>query len=270
MHPCVVDKTHAPVQKLFIRNSTDIYLCPDCGCLLADIDFNKAQYEATTYYTMSLNAKKDIENKWALRWRYVLSKITSIVRKVGSSSLSLLDVGAGNGYFISLASGEFGFHATGLGISAEEIQFARDVIGVELINEEVTEHRINYDVVTCFNVIEHVVDPQSFLSALVDRVNPGGILVISTPNTTCLRARIKGLKNWERIDPPHHINLFPRNALRALVKRHGLEEVGYETLSTYITIVNTRNLMLRRLFFHFLKLFNLGADHFIIVRKPSI
>jgi 2-polyprenyl-3-methyl-5-hydroxy-6-metoxy-1,4-benzoquinol methylase len=266
MNPCVVDSTHAPIQKVFVRNGTDIYLCPDCGCLLADIDFNKAQYETAAYYTMSLITREEIENKWALRWRYVLSKIRSVIRDCGSSTLSLLDVG--NGYFVSLASSEFGFRAQGLGISAEEINFARDVIGVQLINEEVGEHRINYDVVTCFNVIEHVVDPQSFLSALVDRVNPGGILVLSTPNTTCLRARIRGLKKWERIDPPHHINLFPRNALRYLVKRHGLEEVCYETLSTYITLVNTRNLMLRRLFFHFLKLFNLGADHFLIVRKP--
>lgn len=235
---------------------------------MADIDFNKDQYETNEYYTMRFNTKDDIEIKWGLRWRYVLNTIARLTKS--ERPVTLLDVGAGNGYFVLLASEEFSIDATGVGVHNEEIKFAKDVLGVQLINEDVAQHRRNYDVVTCFNVIEHVVDPSLFLGHLAARVKPGGILVLSTPNTACLRARIKGLQNWERIDPPHHINLFPRKSLRALISRHNLEEIKYETLSTYITLVNTKNLFLRRIFCNILRMFDLGADHFIITRKPNL
>lgn len=268
MKSCVVDVNHSSPQKQFIKKGTGIYRCPDCGCLMADINFDQDQYEANTYYTMTHKTKEGIENEWGFRWRYILNKIV----KIGSFS-TLLDVGAGNGYFVSLASREFGLDAKGLEISKKQIQFAKNIIGVQLTNEDVTQHRLNYDVVTCFNVIEHVFEPQLFLSALVNRIKPGGILAITTPNPACLHVRVKGLQNWNLIDPPHHINLFTGKALSALMDRNHLEEINYETLSTYINFVrniDTKSLFLRRLFFYLLRMFNLGADHFLIVRKHSI
>jgi 2-polyprenyl-3-methyl-5-hydroxy-6-metoxy-1,4-benzoquinol methylase len=266
LETCIIDAEHSPVRKAFVKNGTDIYFCHQCGCLMADVQFYHDQYENDAYYTMRQRTKKSIENKWGIRWRYLLRKILRFSE--ARPQLSLLDVGAGNGYFLSLARNEFSIDAKGLEISKAEIRFAKEVNGVDLINQDVTEHRTNYDVVTCFNVIEHVVDPQSFLSAMVRRINPGGMLVISTPNPRCARARIKGLSHWERVDPPHHINLFSKNALVSMMKKNGLVQLGYETISTYITFVNTNNLFLRRFFFWLLRIGNLGADHFLFLRMP--
>ena len=72
------------------------------------------------------------------------------------------------------------------------------------------------------------------------------------------------------VDPPHHINLFPRAALEEILTRNGFEVKEYATLSTYIHCVrnfDTDNLLLRRTAFHVLKVANLGADHFVICRK---
>ncbi len=267
MKPCIINSDHRPVQKKTVRNKTDIYICPDCGCLMADISFNKDQYEDTAYYTMSRKTKDSIENKWGLRWRHILKLIIKITGRTHSSPLTLLDVGAGNGYFVHLASSEFGIDSKGLGMSEEENRFAKEITGVELIHGEVTNHDIIYDVVTCFNVIEHVEDPEYFLSALVDRVKINGVLLLSTPNTTCLRSRIKGIHKWERIDPPHHIHLFPKNALREFMSKHNLAEMRYETLSTYISFIDSKRLFIRRIIFMLLKLFNLGSDHLFVMRK---
>lgn len=263
---CVVDANHSSSQKIFVSNAIDIYVCADCGCIMADIDFDYDQYETNDYYTMRHKTVEGIEYEWGFRWRYILSLIARI-----EGVSSLLDVGAGNGYFVRLASNEFSLEAKGLEISKEETQFAKDVLGVQLINEDVTQHCMKYDVVTCFNVLEHVADPKMFLSALVKRVKPGGVLVITTPNPGCIHARLKGLKNWSMIAPPHHINLFTERSLNALIKREELEMISYETLSTYIKFVrkfDSSSLILRRLFFNLLKMFDLGADHFLIARKP--
>jgi 2-polyprenyl-3-methyl-5-hydroxy-6-metoxy-1,4-benzoquinol methylase len=265
MKACVVDPDHRLLPETFLKKGARIHRCRDCGCIMADIDFNHDQYESGNYYTLSRKSLQGIDDEWGFRWRHVLKRIT----RHGRFS-SLLDVGAGNGYFVALAAREFGLRSTGLEISAEEIRFARAVVGVQLRNEDVAQHPGVYDVVTCFNVLEHVSDPQGFLSAAIDRMKPGGLLVLTTPNPGCIHARVKGIEGWNMVDPPHHINLFSRRALQQMLAARNMQVVSYETISTYINFVrkfDTEGLACRRLFFNLLRLANMGADHFVISRK---
>lgn len=261
---CVVDANHGLCRKKFVKNKIDIYVCPDCGCIMADTGFDQTQYETNVYYTMRHKTAQSIEYEWGFRWRYILSQIV----KTGGSSL--LDVGAGNGYFVALASREFSFEASGLELSSEEVQFAKDILNVHLVREDIAQHRMSYDVVTCFNVLEHVLDPRLFITELVKRLKPGGFLVITTPNPGCIHRRLRGLKNWNMVIPPHHINLFTKASLNTLMARENLIPIDYQTLSTYVNFIrqfDSSNLILRRLFFNLLKMLNFGADHFLIVRK---
>ncbi len=41
-----------------------------------------------------------------------------------------------------------------------------------------------FDLVTCLEVIEHVADKPAFLATLADRLAPGGLMILSTPNKT--------------------------------------------------------------------------------------
>jgi 2-polyprenyl-3-methyl-5-hydroxy-6-metoxy-1,4-benzoquinol methylase len=267
MKTCVVDPERHLTEKVFRKQGADIYRCQDCGCIMADITFEHAQYESEGYYTLSRKTLGAIEEEWGFRWRYILNAI----KQAGDVS-TLLDVGAGNGYFVALARREFGLHATGIEISAQEIRFAREVVGVDLQCGYLADHAGQYDVVTCFNVLEHVADPLALLSEAVARVKPGGILALSTPNPRCIHARVKGLENWNMVDPPHHINLFSRESLIQLLGDRSMQVLRYDTLSTYINFVrkfDTDKLVLRRLFFHTLRMAKVGADHFLIARKLS-
>lgn len=264
---CVVDASHSVDTHPFQKRGTDIYRCTDCGCIMADVRFDPTQYESSAYYTMIHKTVRDIDEEWGFRWNHILGGI-----RAAGGGPTLLDVGAGNGYFVRMASQRFGMQASGIEISGSEIRFAREIVGVELIDGRIEEHDRVYDVVTCFNVIEHVADPLSFLSAVVAAIKPGGLLALTTPNPGCIHARIRGLRKWNMVDPPHHINLFARESLVDLLHREQLQPVRYETLSTYINFVrniDTRNLLLRRLFFHLLRLGNLGADHFFIAKKAG-
>jgi SAM-dependent methyltransferase len=267
MKSCVVAPAHQVDRAGFRRHGVDIYRCHDCGCIMADIPFDHAQYESGSYYTLARKTLADIDEEWGFRWRTVLRWI----RRSGDIA-TLLDVGAGNGYFVALAGREFGLDAHGIEISAEEIRFASEVVGVDLIGGDVAQHTAQYDAVTCFNVLEHVADPQGFLAAAIARVRPGGVLVLTTPNPGCIHARVKGIEHWNMIDPPHHINLFSRRSLEQILGANGMRTIRYETLSTYINFVrrfDTGNLLLRRLFFNALRLAHAGADHFVIAQKEG-
>jgi 2-polyprenyl-3-methyl-5-hydroxy-6-metoxy-1,4-benzoquinol methylase len=265
---CAVHAGHAAPRFAFPKSGVDIYTCPTCGSIMADLEFVHEQYEAASYYTMAFKNKAEIEGEWGFRWRYILKAIQR-----HTATPKLLDVGAGNGYFTYLARTEFEMPAEGLEISAAEVDYACDTFGVELIHGDLSVIADCYDVVTSFNVLEHVQQPGTLLNDMIKVLKPGGLLVITTPNPSCIHRRIKGLQKWGMVCPPHHINLFTRAALQELLARKGFAILEYATLSTYINSVrkiDTQGLMLRRAAFNALKSAHLGADHFVICRqKPT-
>jgi len=61
---CAVDIGHAAPRFVFPKRGVDIYTCPTCGCIMADLEFVPEQYEATNYYTMALKTRPEIEAEW--------------------------------------------------------------------------------------------------------------------------------------------------------------------------------------------------------------
>lgn len=99
---------------------------------------------------------------------------------------------------------------------------------VEEIAENVVGYRDHADLVVCFEVLEHVFDPLSFVHALAGLVRPGGHVFLST--LTVDGFDIQTL--WERsnsIFPPHHINFLSIEGFRRLLARAGLETVSIST-----------------------------------------
>jgi len=256
---------HAKAQTVsFVKNQTTVHICPRCHSILADMDFYHDQYEDTKYYTMKHESLADIETEWGFRWRYILEKI---VRLNGKGSL--LDIGAGNGYFVNLARMEFNLEAEGSEISQAEIDYAHRHFNLALIRDfQAIPH--DFDILTSFNVLEHVTDPTEFLKTMLTKLKPGGLFIISTPNPGCIKARVKGVREWNIVCPPHHINLFSRSALTALLLQNHISPILYETLSTYVKPIarlDTKSQVLRRTVFQMLKLLRLGGDHFMVGRK---
>jgi 2-polyprenyl-3-methyl-5-hydroxy-6-metoxy-1,4-benzoquinol methylase len=264
LQACAVDVAHDRPRFAFPKSGVDIYTCPTCGCIMADLEFAHEQYESANYYTMAFKTKAEIEGEWGFRWRYILNAIQR-----HTPDTRLLDVGAGNGYFVHLASNEFGLKADGLEISSAEADYARDTFGIELLRGDLSVVSRQYDVITSFNVLEHVKQPTGLLEDMHEKLRPGGLLVVTTPNPSCIHRRLRGLHKWNMVCPPHHINLFTKAALTSLLVREGFDILEYSTLSTYINAVrkiDTQGLMLRRAAFTALKTADLGADHFMICR----
>ena len=77
-----------------------------------------------------------------------------------------------------------------------------------------------FDVITMFDVIEHVRDPLAWLVRARELLAPGGLLVIETGDVASAWARLLG-RHWYFLDPPQHLWYFTGDGLEALLARAG-------------------------------------------------
>jgi len=136
----------------------------------------------------------------------------------------LLDVGAYCGIFVDVAR-EAGFAAEGLELSRWAVREAR-AVGIPVRNETIVEAARTggrYDVLTLWDVIEHLPDPRQELLAAAELLRPGGEIHVSTIDARSLFARALGPR-WPWL-MEMHVVYFDRRTLPRL-----LEETGFRVL----------------------------------------
>ncbi len=86
----------------------------------------------------------------------------------------------------------------------------------------------NFDLLTSFELLEHLFDPASFIKKVYTLLKPGGLLLLTTLN--CKGFDI--LLLWDKsksIIPPHHLNFFNPSSMRHLLERSGFEVIEIST-----------------------------------------
>jgi 2-polyprenyl-3-methyl-5-hydroxy-6-metoxy-1,4-benzoquinol methylase len=145
------------------------------------------------------------------RWRLEL------IRKFRSTG-KLLEVGCARGDFLRVAREYFEVFGVepnpGLAECAEEVApIYRDVV------ETLPWH--DFDVVTSFHVIEHVDSPRRFVSAMAERLKPGGLLVLETPDIHSLPFRLMKTR-WRQFIPEHYF-FFDQSTMTRLLFESGFK-----------------------------------------------
>ncbi|RUL62276.1 class I SAM-dependent methyltransferase [Dyella dinghuensis] len=138
----------------------------------------------------------------------------------------LLDVGCGNGVFLLRAKAA-GWDVVGLEPDPAAVAAARecgsDVRQGTLESSVVTGP---FNVITAAHVIEHVHQPQLFLKRIFDLLAKDGHVWIATPNVQGMGHRWFG-RAWRGLEPPRHMVLFSRKALRKLLEDAGFREITF-------------------------------------------
>lgn len=158
--------------------------------------------------------------------------------KYGMNVRSCADIGCATGAFMECAQ-NFGFEVKGFELSQIAINLAPDSIRNKIIKADINSYLVStsekFDLVTAYDILEHVQDPKSFLQELKMLLNPGGIIAISTPDTEHFLRRLLG-KAWPMLQPMQHTFLFGRSGLTRLMQEVGFIDVRAEAAEKVLTL----------------------------------
>lgn len=142
---------------------------------------------------------------------------------------SLLDIGCATGTLLEYAAGR-GYRVQGVEVCEPAARYGIEHRGVPIevgTLDEVDPGAEPFGAVHFSHVIEHVPDPRRFLRQVRALLEPRGYMVLVTPNTAGLQARLFG-GNW-RSAIADHVHLFSRRNLERVLDEEGFDVEAVQT-----------------------------------------
>lgn len=143
---------------------------------------------------------------------------------------AILDLGCATGGFLSTLQGP-SWKLFGIEMSEEAAREVRSRCGAEVFVGDILDAPFppnSFDVITCFNVFEHVYEPKEVLVRVAKWLKPGGVFYTLMPNIDSAGARIFR-SYWYPLELPRHLSHFSPATLRRVAQSAGLREVSLET-----------------------------------------
>ena len=183
--------------------------------------------------TASLHVYRDAGLRTEVRDRY--GRYLRLITKVSGGRGTLLDAGCGIGHFL-LAARDAGWQVAGVEVSAKAATIARSLgFDVETAGLENSRRPPGaFDVVTLWDIIEHLDDPVAALRVVHEKLQPASIVFLETPDEAFwARAFLRQafLASRGRVDLlsyfyyPDHRFYFTRETLTRLLERAGFRNV---------------------------------------------
>jgi 2-polyprenyl-3-methyl-5-hydroxy-6-metoxy-1,4-benzoquinol methylase len=170
------------------------------------------------------------ESRWRRFFRnYGLWKRAALIGNYVQWS-RLLDVGCATGDFLAFVRHKG--QVIGLEPVHSAAQCARHQVGSVVVRAVLNTSPFSnesFDVVTLWDVLEHVYDPRRVIDEASRILRVGGILVVNHPNLDSIDRYIFG-KFWLGYELPRHLYLFPTKLLRQLMSEYGLEQIERKCL----------------------------------------
>ena len=185
----------------------DLFECENCKTLFTNRNENLSEllknYENAEY-------DSNVEAKYAAK-TYVRNLQKALPKFKGS----ILDIGVGDGAFLSAAQGVLATSNLGIEPSIKAIAKNDDNrVNIKNIAIEDLETNEKFDLVTCFQTIEHLNNPREFITSIKRFIKPSGYFAISCHNRLSLANRILGEKS--PIFDVEHLQVFTDQGIEKL------------------------------------------------------
>jgi len=243
---------HVPFEEI------PVVKCADCEFMWSSKVL--AEEDQRAYYEHSFGSRRHMQGQ--IVNATVNSWVTAKLAPV-SDIRTVLDVGTGYGFFLQELRRRFGFEVTGIELSRQEATFAKTSLGLNVVNLPLAESGLTvggYDLVTSFEVIEHVSQPVDFIEEMAAFVKPNGYLLIMTDNFDSRMAKVLGAAFPKWIPHSHISHFSPATLQSAAQNGHGLVLVDSMSFTPWEVLLRAWYYRLRGIKKEPSEVFNLASE----------
>lgn len=194
----------------------ELVRCAACGFCWTDPQY--AMDAVLALYRQNLDTHWEAEGR---DWSDYRSRLNRMLPQAGAA----LDVGCYTGGFLDQLGNGWERHGIEPIPYAARIARERGVRVHEGTLEEASYTPASFDLITLWDVAEHLQDPHAAFTRLAAWLRPGGILALETGNTGCRFARFMGA-DWWYVALLEHCSFYTAESFRRLFGRCGLQVVS--------------------------------------------
>lgn len=218
---CEVDET----KPVFIKEGFKFVICDSCGLMYvnpqADSEKLRSWYEhcksADMWVDMILQSDQQLDFD-----RKKFHECCEVLERLNYGPGNVIDVGCSLGNFLEVAR-DRGWETIGLELNQKAVKHATETLGLDVRPQLLHEAELkenSFDVLTLWEVLEHVPDPDALLKDCRKYIRQGGTIAILVPNKNALSARIMQ-EHCSCFGGRNHLWYFSEDTLTELLKKNG-------------------------------------------------
>jgi len=209
--------------------------CVQCGLLRQDPRPTRAMmdfYYPPEYepYSVAIDAESSSLRRFDRR--YGMSKRQRAIERFCAGG-RLLDIGCATGNFLHEMARSGRWQVEGVEPNTEAARYGRAHFGLTIHTGELTTVELptaSYDVITMWNVLEHLHDVMATLRIVARLLKPSGWFVFSIPNLRSWDCRLFG-KYWMGWELPRHLYYPDPTLMKAMLSNVGLHTREWRCLA---------------------------------------
>ena len=218
--------------KIYKSSSDTILIDQLVKCLGCDLVYINPQIDSEVIldaYTEAIDPKFASQNTLRiLTFRKFFDVWTKRLQVLPSKLIKVLDIGCAAGAF-PMAAHEMGFSVVGVEPSKYLCEFGRREYGLDLRQGTLNKQNFleeEFNIISMFDVIEHLVQPGIVLEEIKHILHPEGYLIVNYPEYDSWPRKLLGFK-WPFFLSVH-LFYFTPNSIRNLLKKNGFRVIRIE------------------------------------------